>query len=70
MEERERSVSLDRGIKPTAIVFRDLPVPFPDPYRLVPESSHRRPVTTNMQTTKSGRRDLRRFPQRLITEIK
>ncbi|GFX55741.1 hypothetical protein TNCV_3428121 [Trichonephila clavipes] len=39
----------------TSIVFKDLPDTIPDPI-ISAESSHRHPVTTNMQTTKSGRR--------------
>ncbi|GFX73389.1 hypothetical protein TNCV_5089431 [Trichonephila clavipes] len=62
---KKSCVSLDR-VKP-AFVFKDLPDTIPDPI-ISAESSHRHPVTTNMQTTKSGRRV--RFPQRLITEIK
>ncbi|GFT45979.1 transposon Tf2-6 polyprotein [Trichonephila clavipes] len=62
---KKSCVSLDR-VKP-AFVFKDLPETIPDPI-ISAESSHRHPVTTNMQTTKSGRRV--RFPQRLITEIK
>ncbi|GFS47606.1 retrovirus-related Pol polyprotein from transposon 412 [Trichonephila clavipes] len=62
---KKSCVSLDR-VKPT-FVFKDLPDTIPDPI-ISAESSHRHPVTTNMQTTKSGRRV--RFPQRLITEIK
>ncbi|GFT35375.1 hypothetical protein TNCV_274981 [Trichonephila clavipes] len=62
---KKSCVSLDR-VKP-AFVFKDLPDTIPDPI-INAESSHRHPVTTNMQTTKSGRRV--RFPQRLITEIK
>ncbi|GFT26980.1 retrovirus-related Pol polyprotein from transposon 412 [Trichonephila clavipes] len=42
-------------VKP-AFVFKDLPDTIPDPI-ISAESSHRHPVTTNMQTTKSGRRD-------------
>ncbi|GFX54518.1 retrovirus-related Pol polyprotein from transposon 412 [Trichonephila clavipes] len=41
-------------VKP-AFVFKDLPDTIPDPI-ISAESSHRHPVTTNMQTTKSGRR--------------
>ncbi|GFU65144.1 transposon Tf2-9 polyprotein [Trichonephila clavipes] len=62
---KKSCVSLDR-VKP-AFVFKDLPDTIPDPI-ISAESSHQHPVTTNMQTTKSGRRV--RFPQRLITEIK
>ncbi|GFW98021.1 DUF1758 domain-containing protein [Trichonephila clavipes] len=51
---KKSCVSLDR-VKP-AFVFRDLPDTIPDPI-ISAESSHRHPVTTNMQTTKSGRRD-------------
>ncbi|GFW71668.1 hypothetical protein TNCV_2548801 [Trichonephila clavipes] len=51
--ERKSCVSLDR-VKP-AFVFKDLPDTIPDPI-ISAESSHRHPVTTNMQTTKSGRR--------------
>ncbi|GFY14094.1 SH3 and multiple ankyrin repeat domains protein 3 [Trichonephila clavipes] len=43
-------------VKP-AFVFKDLPDTIPDPI-ISAESSHRHPVTTNMQTTKSGRRTL------------
>ncbi|GFV97120.1 uncharacterized protein LOC103524116 [Trichonephila clavipes] len=50
---KKSCVSLDR-VKP-AFVFRDLPDTIPDPI-ISAESSHRHPVTTNMQTTKSGRR--------------
>ncbi|GFW97118.1 hypothetical protein TNCV_2697401 [Trichonephila clavipes] len=62
---KKSCVSLDR-VKP-AFVFKDLPDTLPDPI-IRAESSHHHPVTTNMQTTKLGRRV--RFPQRLITEIK
>ncbi|GFW99658.1 retrovirus-related Pol polyprotein from transposon 412 [Trichonephila clavipes] len=51
---KKSCVSLDR-VKP-AFVFKDLPDTIPDPI-ISAESSHRHPVTTNMQTTKSGRRD-------------
>ncbi|GFX85337.1 retrovirus-related Pol polyprotein from transposon 412 [Trichonephila clavipes] len=57
---KKSCVSLDK-VKP-AFVFKDLPDTIPDPI-ISAESSHRHPVTTNMQTTKSGRRV--RFPQRL-----
>ncbi|GFW32519.1 retrovirus-related Pol polyprotein from transposon 17.6 [Trichonephila clavipes] len=50
---KKSCVSLDR-VKP-AFVFKDLPDTIPDPI-ISAESSHRHPVTTNMQTTKSGRR--------------
>ncbi|GFT23776.1 retrovirus-related Pol polyprotein from transposon 412 [Trichonephila clavipes] len=50
---KKSCVSLDR-VKP-AFVFKDLPETIPDPI-ISAESSHRHPVTTNMQTTKSGRR--------------
>ncbi|GFT23990.1 retrovirus-related Pol polyprotein from transposon 412 [Trichonephila clavipes] len=49
---KKSCVSLDR-VKP-AFVFKDLPDTIPDPI-ISTESSHRHPVTTNMQTTKSGR---------------
>ncbi|GFU50473.1 hypothetical protein TNCV_4456081 [Trichonephila clavipes] len=52
---KKSCVSLDR-VKP-AFVFKDLPDTIPDPI-ISAESSHRHPVTTNMQTTKSGRRPL------------
>ncbi|GFV94013.1 hypothetical protein TNCV_3573661 [Trichonephila clavipes] len=52
---KKSCVSLDR-VKP-AFVFKDLPDTLPDPI-ISAESSHRHPVTTNMQTTKSGRRIL------------
>ncbi|GFT39822.1 hypothetical protein TNCV_4869711 [Trichonephila clavipes] len=55
---KKSCVSLDR-VKP-AFVFKDLPDTIPDPI-ISAESSHRHPVTTNMQTTKSGRQV--RFPQ-------
>ncbi|GFX20604.1 transposable element Tc1 transposase [Trichonephila clavipes] len=51
---KKSCVSLDR-VKP-AFVFKDLPDTIPDPI-ISAESSHRHPVTTNMQTTKSGRRE-------------
>ncbi|GFX34005.1 retrovirus-related Pol polyprotein from transposon 412 [Trichonephila clavipes] len=51
---KKSCVSLDR-VKP-AFVFKDLPDTIPDPI-ISAESSHRHPVTTNMQTTKSGRRN-------------
>ncbi|GFX12392.1 retrovirus-related Pol polyprotein from transposon 412 [Trichonephila clavipes] len=47
---KKSCVSLDR-VKP-AFVFKICPIPFPDPI-ISAESSHRHPVTTNMQTTKS-----------------
>ncbi|GFY22780.1 retrovirus-related Pol polyprotein from transposon 412 [Trichonephila clavipes] len=50
---KKSCVSLDR-VKP-AFVFKDLPDTIPDPI-ISAESSHQHPVTTNMQTTKSGRR--------------
>ncbi|GFX34249.1 hypothetical protein TNCV_3225991 [Trichonephila clavipes] len=50
---KKSCVSLDR-VKP-AFVFKDLPDTIPDPI-ISAESSHRHPVTTNMQTTKAGRR--------------
>ncbi|GFW56910.1 MG3 domain-containing protein [Trichonephila clavipes] len=50
---KKSCVSLDR-VKP-AFVFKDLPDTIPDPI-ISAESSHRHPVTTNMLTTKSGRR--------------
>ncbi|GFW36262.1 RNA-directed DNA polymerase from mobile element jockey [Trichonephila clavipes] len=53
---KKSCVSLDR-VKP-AFVFRDLPDTIPDPI-ISAESSHQHPVTTNMQTTKSGRRKTR-----------
>ncbi|GFT35363.1 integrase catalytic domain-containing protein [Trichonephila clavipes] len=52
---KKSCVSLDR-VKP-AFVFKDLPDTIPDPI-INAESSHRHPVTTNMQTTKSGRRHI------------
>ncbi|GFV40340.1 hypothetical protein TNCV_2817741 [Trichonephila clavipes] len=51
---KKSCVSLDR-VKP-AFVFKDLPDTIPDPI-ISAESSHRHPMTTNMQTTKSGRWD-------------
>ncbi|GFS77856.1 retrovirus-related Pol polyprotein from transposon 412 [Trichonephila clavipes] len=48
---KKSRVSLDR-VKP-AFVFKDLPDTIPDPI-ISAESSHRHPVTTNMQTTKSA----------------
>ncbi|GFX91369.1 transposon Ty3-I Gag-Pol polyprotein [Trichonephila clavipes] len=47
--------SAELVVKP-AFVFKDLPDTIPDPI-ISAESSHRHPVTTNMQTTKSGRRN-------------
>ncbi|GFW09155.1 hypothetical protein TNCV_4752711 [Trichonephila clavipes] len=46
--------SAELVVKP-AFVFKDLPDTITDPI-ISAESSHRHPVTTNMQTTKSGRR--------------
>ncbi|GFV30694.1 integrase catalytic domain-containing protein [Trichonephila clavipes] len=57
---KKSCVSLDR-VKP-AFVFKDLPDTIPDPI-ISSESSHRHPVTTNMQTTKSGRRALKELSQ-------
>ncbi|GFU08700.1 retrovirus-related Pol polyprotein from transposon 412 [Trichonephila clavipes] len=56
---KKSCVSLDR-VKP-AFVFKDLPDTISDPI-ISAESSHRHPVTTNMQTTKSGRRGHRAPP--------
>ncbi|GFW05177.1 retrovirus-related Pol polyprotein from transposon 412 [Trichonephila clavipes] len=53
INRKKSCVSLDR-VKP-AFVFKDLSDTIPDPI-ISAESSHRHPVTTNMQTTKSGRR--------------
>ncbi|GFS92541.1 hypothetical protein TNCV_1160091 [Trichonephila clavipes] len=55
---KKSCVSLDR-VKP-AFVFKDLPDTITDPI-ISAESSHRHPVTTNMQTTKSGRRCIMAF---------
>ncbi|GFU75224.1 hypothetical protein TNCV_2056671 [Trichonephila clavipes] len=52
--ERKVVCHLIERVKP-AFVFKDLPDTIPDPI-ISAESSHRHPVTTNMQTTKSGRR--------------
>ncbi|GFW32776.1 retrovirus-related Pol polyprotein from transposon 412 [Trichonephila clavipes] len=52
---KKSCVSLDR-VKP-AFVFKDLQDTIPDPI-ISAESSHQHPVTTNMQTTKSGRREV------------
>ncbi|GFV49938.1 integrase catalytic domain-containing protein [Trichonephila clavipes] len=61
---KKSCVSLDR-VKP-AFVFKDLPDTIPDPI-ISAESSHRHPVTTNMQTTKSGRRDANNISMKNIT---
>ncbi|GFU95576.1 hypothetical protein TNCV_4307651 [Trichonephila clavipes] len=50
---KKSCVSLDRRVKP-AFVFMDLPDTIPDPI-ISAESSHRHPVTTNMQTTMINR---------------
>ncbi|GFW94116.1 transposable element Tcb2 transposase [Trichonephila clavipes] len=49
----ERKVVCLLIVKP-AFVFKDLPDTIPDPI-ISAESSHRHPMTTNMQSTKSGR---------------
>ncbi|GFS72369.1 retrovirus-related Pol polyprotein from transposon TNT 1-94 [Trichonephila clavipes] len=59
---KKSCVSLDR-VKP-AFVFKDLPDTIPDPI-ISAESSHRHPVTTNMQTTKSGRREFQSTVQQI-----